>query len=226
MRWKLGENLLSNGTEKSETESDLFGHATMAELAAIGSVSDPAQIERLRKFLTPIASHYRRVISTTPSDLEGSPSTDTLSDRLAWIDAQVLNPLTKLLDAIEPEKRAMFSLWPEEVGEELIPDFEEVKKQLKHLQVLGWNVAIVIAKYRHYGLPFGQLLQFRIVAEIVAALATAWPNVKMSRGTYDKETKGYNGIYPDLVRRIFKEITGLDEQLDHLIKEQVDSQRK
>jgi hypothetical protein len=163
-------------------------------------------------------AHYRRVMATTPTEF-------SLSQRLEWLDTQVLNPLTKLIPAVGPDARKMFSMWPEEIEERLLPDLDEVGKHLEHLQLLARNVAIVVAKYRFHDLPFGQLIRYRIVDSIADAVAEALPQLKPSRGTYDKETKGFNGIYPGLIRAIYQEITGESEQLDHLIKEQVKQRR-
>lgn len=180
-------------------------------------VSDD-QLERLRSLLRPMRAHYRRVMATTPTEF-------SLSQRLEWLDTQVLNPLDKLLVAVGPDNRSMFSMWPEEVDDALLPDLDEVGKHLEHLQLFARNVAIVVAKYRFHDLPFGQLIRYRIVHAIADAVAEALPQLKPSRGTYDKETKGFNGIYPDLIRAIYQEITSEGEQLDHLIKEQVKQRR-
>lgn len=173
-----------------------------------------------------VGAEYRRIISITPCDLPGAPSDDTLSQRLAWVDAQLLNPIAKLLEALDPENRHMLSLWPEEPDPELIPDYDAIGEQLKGLQVLGQNLAIIIAKCRFHDLPPGPLIRYRIVAAIAEVLDGALPDLRPSRGTYDATTKQFYGVYPALVRRIFLEITGLNEQLDRLIKEQVDQRRR
>lgn len=206
--------------------NDLFGDAAMTEIGGIIGVTDQTALGLLRERLRAVATEYRRVISVTPCDLPGAPSDETLSQRLAWVDAQFLNPLEKLLEALEPKNRHMLSLWPEEVSPELVPDFDAIAEQLKGLQVLGWNVAIMIAKYRHHDLPHGPLIRYRIVASIADVLAAALPELRPSRGTYDAATKQFHGVYPALIRRIFLEITGLNEQLDRLINEQVDQRRR
>lgn len=197
----------------------VFDDPAMVRIAEIIklSVTSP-EMQRLRNLLLPVGGYYRRVIATTPTEL-------SLSKRLEWIDSQVLNPLDKLLAALKPDARSMFSLWPEEVDDALLPDFVEVTKQLEHLQLLARNVAVVVAKYRFHELPFGQLIRYRIVHSIADVVAEALPTVKPTRGTYDRETKRFNGVYPDLIRAIFKEITGENEQLDNLIKEQVEARR-
>ena len=203
-----------------------FSDVIMKRLARVaGIASDPERIARLHEHLLPIGIYYRRVIATTPSELKSAPRSDNLTQRRDWMDSNVLNPLAKLLAALEPEWRSMFSMWPEEVDEKLMPDFDRVKRELDHLHLLASNAIIVIVKYRFHDLPIGQLIRYRIVASAADAVAKALPDMKPSRGTYDKETKGFNGPYPDLIRAIYKEITGEDEQLDRLIKEQVDARR-
>lgn len=137
----------------------------------------------------------------------------------------MLHPLLKLIPALQPDNRFMLSLWPQEVNAELMPDLDEVTKHLDHLQLLAQNVAVMLAVYRRLDLPHGALIRHHIVASSVAALERALPKLKPRRGTYDKETKGFNGVYPDVIRAIYKEITGEDEQLDRLIKEQIDERR-
>lgn len=198
----------------------------MAKISQIAGVTDETALASLREALLAIAKEYRRIISVTPCNMPGAPSDDTLSQRLAWVDSQLLNPVGKLLEALDPRNRHLLSLWPEEVSEELIPDYDVLAEQLKGLQVLGWNLAIMIAKYRHHDLPHGPLIRYRIVTAITHALDDALPDVRPSRGTYDTATKQYYGAYPALVRLIFLEITDLHEQLDHLIKEQVDERRR
>lgn len=69
-------------------------------------------------------------------------------------------------------------------------------------------------------------IRYRIIAAIAEVLDDALPDLRPSRGTYDATTKQFYGVYPAVVCRIFLEITGLNEQLDRLIKEQVDQRRR
>ncbi|MGR3604812.1 hypothetical protein [Sulfitobacter sp.] len=206
--------------------NELFGDAVMQEIAKVAGLADEAAIADLQTRLKAVGTEYRRVISITPCDLPGAPSDDTLSQRLAWVDAQLLNPITRLLEALEPENRHLLSLWPEEPDADLIPDYDEIAERLKSLRILGQNLAIIIAKYRFHDLPPGPLIRYRIVAAIAEVLDEALPDLRPSRGTYDASTKQFHGVYPTLIRRIFLEITGLHEQLDRLIKEQVDQRRR
>lgn len=215
-----------SSTNSRNTTVDLFGEGVMVEIAANAGLTDPAQVARLQGRLQAIGTEFRRVIATTPNDLPGRPSTHTHSERLDWLDTQVLNPIEKLLGALDPSQRHMLSLWPNEVVDELMPDFDEVRRQVEHLQLLAQNLAITIVMHRKADLPFGPLIRFQIVAATASILDELAPNLKPSRGTYDATTKQYYGHYPAIIRRVFLEITGLHEQLDRLIQEQVDHRRK
>lgn len=193
----------------------------MAEIAAISpgtQINDGAGLQRELQIL---AREIRRVISITPCDLPGAPSNHTHSERLDWVDAQLLNPIERLEEALDPENRFLLSLWPEEVIA-IMPDFNEARRHLQELKNLGQHLAINIAQHRYAKLTFGNLIRFKIVAGICSILDDHWPSLRPSRGTYDDVSKRYEGSYPAVLRRIFREITGLNEQLDRLIKEQID----
>lgn len=206
--------------------NDLFDDPAMSEIAKIAGIARQDTLADLQTRLRNVGQEYRRIISITPCDLPGAPSDDTLSQRLAWVDAQLLNPIERVLEALDPENRHLLSLWPEEPDANLIPDYDEIAERLKSLRILGQNLAIIIAKYRFHDLPPSPLIRYRIVAAIAEVLDDALPDLRPSRGTYDPSTKQFHGVYPALVRRIFLEITGLHEQLDRLIKEQVDERRR
>lgn len=218
-----GDQCLNNSHNQT---TELFGEVVMREIAGNAGLTDPADVARLQARLQSIGAEFRRIITTTPNDLPGRPSAHTHTERLDWLDAQVLNPIEKLLAALDPSQRHMLSLWPNEVVDELMPNFEAVRRQVEHVQLLAQNLAITIAMHRKADLPFGPLIRFRIVAATAAVLDELAPNSKPSRGTYDATSKRYHGRYPAIIRRVFHEITGLHEQLDGLIQEQVDQRRK
>lgn len=205
----------------------LFDDAVMAEIAKMAMAdADKVEISILQAKLRSIGEEYRRVISITPSILRGAPSSHTLTQRLDWVDANLLNPIDRLLEALDPENRHLLSLWPEEPDPELIPDYDDIAKRLGNLQLLGQNLAIILAKYRHHDLQPGPMIRYNIVAAVATALDEALPSLRPSRGTFDPDSKRFYGPYPEVMRRIFQEITGTYEQLDALIKEQVDERRK
>ncbi len=203
-----------------------FGQEVLQEIARIAGVTDDIDaIDRLQAALVPIGKEYRRVLAMVPSELESAPGHDSHSERLEWIDTQILNPLKRLLPALAEDRRYMFSMWPQELRPPNMPDWNLLKNNLEFLQDLARNVTLTIVFCRHHDLALGSLLRFQIVSSAFTALAQALPDLKPSRGTYDKGTKGFNGVFPDLIRAIYKEITGETEQLDRQIKELIDERR-
>lgn len=203
-----------------------FGQAALQEIAAIAGVADDIDaVEQLRAVLVPMGRAYRRIIAMVPSELKGAPGHESHSERLEWLDTQVLNPLKRLLPALAEDRRYMFSMWPQEVRPHDLPDWDLLVSNLGFLENLARNATLAIAFYRHHELSMGPLLRYRIVSSAMGALERALPDLKPSRGTYDKDTKGFNGAYPDLIRAIYKEITGESEQLDRQIKELIDERR-
>lgn len=207
-------------------DHQLFGQEVLEEIARkAGFRDDPEAIERLRSALVPIGKEYRRIIAMVPSGLDRAPGHDSHSERLEWLDTQILNPLKKLLPALAEERRYMFSMWPQEVLPPDFPDWDLLLKNLEFLENLARNATLAIAFFRHHDLSMGPLLKYRIVSSAMDALGQALPKLKPSRGTYDHETKGFNGAYPDAIRAIYKEITGETEQLDRQIKELIEERR-
>lgn len=203
-----------------------FGPEVLQEIAGIAGVADDIDaVERLRAALVPMGSEYRRIIAIVPSELKGASGHESHSERLEWLDTQILNPLKRLLPALAEDRRYMFSMWPQEVRPHDLPDWDLLVSNLGFLENLARNTTLAIAFYRHHELSMGPLLRYRIVSSAMDALEHALPDLRPSRGTYDKDTKGFNGTYPDLIRAIYKEITGEQEQLDRQIKELIEERR-
>lgn len=203
-----------------------FGQEVLQEIAGIAGVADDIDaVERLRAALVPMGREYRRIIAMVPSELKGAPGHESHSERLEWLDAQILNPLKRLLPALAEDRRYMFSMWPQEVRPHNLPDWDLLRRNLEFLENLAVNTTLAIAFYRHNDVYMGSMLRYRIVSSAMDALEQALPDLKPSRGTYDKGTKGFNGAYPDLIRAIYREITGETEQLDRQIKELIDERR-
>jgi len=203
-----------------------FGQEVLQEIAGIAGVADDIDaVERLRAALVPMGREYRQIIGMVPSELKGAPGHESHSERVEWLDTQILNPLRRLLPALAEDRRYMFWMWPQEVRPHDLPDWDLLVSNLGFLEDLARNATLAIAFYRHHELSMGPLLRYRIVSSAMDALEQALPELKPSRGTYDKDTKGFNGAYPDLIRAIYKEITGETEQLDRQIKELIDERR-
>ncbi|WP_288937878.1 hypothetical protein [uncultured Sphingomonas sp.] len=199
---------------------------TVERIAAVARVShDPAAVERLRSALGPMGRRYRRIIAIVPSNLERAPSHDGHTERLDWLDTHVLFPLKSLIPALADDKRHMFAMWPHELRPEKAPDWKLLQEQLDILLSLVQNATLAALFHRENDISAISALRYSIVGSAMAALDEALPNMKPSRGTYDRETKRFNGLYPDVIRAIYREITGEDEKLDRVIKEVLEDRR-
>jgi hypothetical protein len=119
----------------------------------------------------------------------------------------------------------MLSMWPQELRPEAAPDWNTLQEQLNTLLNLLQNVTLNVLFYKDNRISVASAVRYSIVGSAMETLSQALPDVKPSRGTYDKDTQRFNGHYPDLIRAIYKEITGEDEQLDRVIKELLDERR-
>lgn len=208
------------------TDLELFSAMVMADIAKSANLTSQDDINKLAVALREFGLEIRNVLASMPSGFtQHSPFEATLSERIKWLDEKVLEPLIELLDALEPENRPYFSMWPHDVVDELKPDLDELAEGLKALQLMAQNTVINLVVHRRTRLPYDDFLRLRIVQWTAGILDDLAPSLKPSRGTYDRESKKFCGNYPHVIRAVFKEITGEDEPLDHLIKEVVELRR-
>lgn len=206
---------------------ELFSGKVMADIAKSANLTSQEDIDGLAVALREFGLEIRGVLASMPSDFKPhSPFDATLSERVDWLDTQVLNPLNRLLNALEPENRPYFSMWPHDVDEGLKRNLDELAEGLKVLQLMAQNTVINLVIHRRTKLPYNDLLRLHIVQRTAGILDDLVPNLKPSRGTYDRESKTFSGNYPHVIRTVFKEITGKEEPLDHLIKEVVELRRE
>jgi hypothetical protein len=214
-------------TEPTAIDEAPFPRSVIESIAKEAKITDPVQRAALTERLDYLATHYRDVLSTMPNDFDQYASFDaTLTERVDWLDTEVLNPLKRVIEAVSPENQPWFSLWPNDVIDEIKPDFDAVRAQLENLQLMAQNVVINLVFHRRVDLPFNEFLRFRIVFDIVNMLDNVVPDLKPSRGTYSKEQGEFVGRYPAIIRQAFQAITGKAESLDRLIKEVVDQRRQ
>lgn len=214
-------------TEPTAIDEAPFPRSVIDSITKEAKITDPVQRAALTERLDYLATHYREVLSTMPNDFDHyAPFDATLSERVDWLDTEVLNPLKRVIEAISPENQPWFSLWPNDVIDELKPDFDAVRAQLEALRQMAQNVVINLVYHRHYSLPFNEFLRFHIVTDIAKILDSAAPHLKPSRGTYTKELGEFAGRYPTIIRQAYQAITGKAEPLDRLIKEVVDQRRQ
>jgi hypothetical protein len=66
-----------------------------------------------------------------------------------------------------------------------------------------------------------QEVRQEIFSAIARLLRTHRPNLKPSRGVYDRELRRRVGVYPDAMRLVFEKVTGVKENLDRLIRGEI-----
>lgn len=219
--------LRTNVTDTKPTDEPPFPRSVAEAIAKEAKITDPADKAALIARLDDLATYFRDVASNMPSDFDRfSPFDATLTHRVNWLDTEVLNPLKRLIEAVKPENRAWFSMWPHDVVDELKPDFDTIREQLEALRLLAQNTVINLVVHRRTGLPYNEFLRFRLVSSLAAILDDVAPALKPSRGTYSKERGEFIGRYPAIIRMAFEAITGKSDSLDRLLKELVDTRRK
>lgn len=215
--WTSGGGLL-NTSENGEAR---FGDAFLKKLRGTLRLADrahDAQIERLQTRLQEVGHHYRHVIATTPSDLPNAPMNRSLTQRANWLETQVINPLKRLAEALEPAQRPMFSTWPEDSKPPPVPDFDTLRFELDKLAVFVDYLRGCLRYQQSEDAGHSQEIRAMLVYDIVRALHEIVPEVPPSRGTYDAVDKRYVGSFPEAVIAIYHKITdAYDERLDRLL---------
>jgi hypothetical protein len=200
-----------------------FDDIWMAELRKKSGISDKAALNALRAELLEIGARYRRIIETTPSDLVGSPFNKTLTQRADWVKTNVLNPAEKLLAALAEDQRAWFSTWPYEHEFDPFPDRDRLRADLEAVVAFTSRLARNLRGEQGGDAATNQELRFYIFMEIYGAVRRHLPALTPRQGVYvqldDENTRRRVDPFPDTMRHIYSEITGVDEQLVRLIRD-------
>lgn len=189
-------------------------------------VTDAAALSALRDELFTIGQHYRRIIETTPCDLIGNPFNRTLTQRGDWVNVNVVRPTEKLLAALGESNRPWFSTWPYEHEFEEFPDRDRLRADLQKVLEFSQLLLRNIRGEQKADVATNQELRFYIFKDIVSAVRRHLPGLTPKRGVYqrlvDEKTKRFVGRFPEAIRYIYAEITGINEQLVRLARAVVD----
>ncbi|MBX9880333.1 MAG: hypothetical protein K2X73_00020 [Sphingomonas sp.] len=199
-----------------------FDDAWMAAFRDKSGVSDEAALTALRADLLEIGARYRRIIETTPTDLVGSPFNKTLTQRAEWMQVNVVNPAQKLLAALADDQKAWFSTWPYEHEFDMFPDRERMRADLDAVIAFSSRLVRNLKGEQKGDAATNQELRFYIFMEIYGAVRKHLPRLTPKQGVYakldDENTKRRVDPFPEAIRHIYAEITGIDEQLVRLIQ--------
>lgn len=199
-----------------------FDDAWMAAFRDKSGVSDEAALTALRADLLEIGARYRRIIETTPTDLVGSPFNKTLTQRAEWMQVNVVNPAQKLVAALAEDQQAWFSTWPYEHEFEPFPDREQMRADLEAVITFSSRLVRNLKGEQQGDAATNQELRFYIFMEIYGAVRKHLRELTPKQGVYakldDENTKRRVDPFPEAIRHIYAEITGIDEQLVRLIQ--------
>ena len=199
-----------------------FDDAWLAAFRRKSRISDDAALGALRADLRVIGQRYRRIIETTPCDLVGSPFNKTLTQRGDWLTTNVVKPAEKLLAALAEDQRAWFSTWPYEHEFEEFPDRGRLSADLRGVSAFATRLVRNLRGEQHGDAATNHELRFYIFMEIYAAVRKHLPDFTPKQGIYakldDERTKRRVDPFPEAMRHIYAEITGVDEQLVRLIQ--------
>lgn len=199
-----------------------FDDAWMAAFRDKSGVSDEAALTALRADLLEIGARYRRIIETTPTDLVGSPFNKTLTQRAEWMQVNVVNPAQKLVAALAEDQQAWFSTWPYEHEFEPFPDRAQMRADLEAVITFSSRLVRNLRGEQQGDAATNQELRFYIFMEIYGAVRKHLRELTPKQGVYakldDENTKRRVDPFPEAIRHIYAEITGIDEQLVRLIQ--------
>lgn len=199
----------------------LFDDNAMHELARIVGIKDEAVLSELRADLIDACAHFGAVISTLPCDLPDAPFNLSLTKRADWLETNVINPSERLLAAIADEMQPMFSTWPYPLTVPEFRDHSALAHALRALQSHANDLRDSLRGQQADDAGHSQELRMEVFAAIARLLRKHCPDVTPNRGVYDAELRRRVGVYVDATRLIFSTITGLDENLDRLIRGEI-----
>lgn len=203
----------------------MFDEKAMDELSKIVGISDAAMRSALSADLIEICSHFRNVIATLPCDLPDAPMNMSLTKRADWLETNVINPTERLLAAVDDDNmRPMFSTWPYPLTVPKFSDHTTLTGELRALQSQAIKLRDSLRGQQSEDAGHSQELRAEVFAAIARLLRKHCPNVKPSRGVYDAQLRRRAGVYVDAIKLIFFKITGVEENLDRLIRSEISLQ--
>lgn len=201
-----------------EEARTLFDRATLLELAGILRMSASSEIEALATELIDICAHYRAVIATLPCDLPNAPFNLSLTKRAEWLDVNVIKTGERLLGALADDMQPMFAPWPYALT---VPEFRDRSALQQGLAAFVEEAKALHASLRSQQAEdagHSQELRAEIFTSLAQFLRKHCPGMEPNRGVYDAELRQRVGVYVDAMRLMFGRITGVEENLDRLIR--------
>jgi hypothetical protein len=205
------------GGRTDEDCAEAFGDQCRKEILGILGVSDDEAFSHFWEKLRAECLKVRRGVETSPNGFRLAPFDMSLTQRTTWHQRKIINPIDTLEAALANENGPHFAHWEqygevEPVADEaLLASLAELKNRATRLQA---EFADEITGDKAGKITHTHEIRYYIVHVCLSELRECYPNLKLSRGNWDKEIKIATGAIPDFVRRVFLETTGQHEQLD------------
>ncbi|UWP97673.1 hypothetical protein [Aliiroseovarius crassostreae] len=205
------------GERIDEIHDEAFGDECREEVRVILALEDDQVFATFWNKLRHECLKVRRGIEASPNGFRLAPFDKSLTQRRTWLQRQVVNPIETLQAALSDENALHFAHW-ERYGDDDLPSDTALLDALAKLK----NKAISLQREFEdeiTGETGGKIththeIRHYVVFICLSELRENYPNLKQSRGNWDKELGQSVGPVPDFVRRVFFETTGNHEQLD------------
>lgn len=193
----------------------------MAELATILRLSENDSVRALRRDLLELCAQYPAILANLPCDLPNGVPNISLTKRADWLESNVINPCERLGHALAVDMRPMFSTWPYPLTTPKFRDNRVIVGELNDLISLATDLRDSLRGQQSDDAGHSQEFRAEVFAAIARALRAHCPTMEPNRGTYDPELKRRIGPYVDAMRLIFRQVTGVSENLDRLIRGEI-----
>jgi len=132
---------------------------------------------------------------------------------------QVIKPAERLFTALAEENSPYFSTWPNDTGITDVLHPQKLKEELQKL--LDFAVALRGELECQLAEPAPQTFELKadIVGNLLSIAKKNFPEMRFSRGQYNRKERKMMGSIPEFVRRAFFEITELHDELAEDIKD-------
>ena len=213
------------GGRTEKNHAHLFGDQLRREIGTILRTLDDPRFADFWQELKEFGERNIRLVLQTPNGFQRGPFHATLTDRIEWLTANFVSPALKLEQAMNEPNRPHFTHW--ESDGDIVPEFwgtlaEHIKQARAEVEsdIGGLKLDIDLDSQHTND------IRHQIVYETIEIFMRHFPDVKPSRGKWDKGFKTMTGEFPDYVRVVFKEITGSEEKLNGPIKRFIPVARK
>ena len=179
-----------------------FGEECRKEIGDILGVLDDDRFSDFWDVVCVRGLRMRRLIEMTPSSFQLSPVNATATQRIEWLNTNVVCPIERLEGAGNDENLPYFHHWEDGsdpkrmIANELLDDLAELRAKA---EALTKSLQTEIQQ----DISHSSEIRFDIVYNALGDLHEHFPEIKLSRGNWDREYKCSFGRVPDYVRRVF-----------------------